>query len=178
MSEADLLAKVESSTEVKRKWEKTVALFDKGLPVYTDLLEIILGSLQQNCSECKAAITIEATFGDHPTGSPRERRPVAFCQGFLIQFHCGKKKCREATVSRHGLVQFKLIMLLTKTLEAHAGFYCDWCKRLQKKVHRCNRCQTKVYCSQACLDMDWEMVHKKICSRNPDARKIKPKHRA
>ena len=127
---------------------------------------------------CRAAITIEATFGDHPTGSLRERRPVAFCQGFLIQFHCGKKKCREATVSRHGLVQFKLIMLLTKTLQAHAGFYCDWCKRLQKKVHRCKRCQTKVYCSQACLNMDWEMVHEKICSRSPDARKIKPKHRA
>ena len=175
---ADLLAKVESSTEVKRKWEKTVELFDNGLPVYTDLLEIILGSLRQNCSECNAAITVEATFGDHPTGSARERRPVAFCQGFLIQFHCGTKKCREATIARHGLVQFRLIMLLTKTLEAHAGFYCDWCKRLQKKVHRCKRCQTKVYCSQACLDMDWELVHKKICSRNPDARKIKPKHRA
>ena len=179
-AEADLLAKVESSTDVERKWEKTVELFDKGLPVYTDLLEIILGSLQQNCSECKAPITIEATFGDHPTGSPRERRPVAFCQGFLIQFHCGKKKCREATLGRHGLVQVQLIMLLNKTLaQEHVGSYCDWCQRLlQKKVERCNKCQTKVYCSQTCLNKDWELIHKKICSSNPDGRKIKLKHRA
>ena len=47
-TEADLLAKVELSREVERKWDETVELFGNGLPVYIDLLEIILGSLQQN----------------------------------------------------------------------------------------------------------------------------------
>ena len=59
------------------------------------------------------------------------------------------------------------------------GSYCDWCQRLlQKKVEMCNKCQTKVYCSQTCLNKDWELIHKKICSSNPDGRKTKLKHRA
>ena len=176
--EADLLAKVEDSVLVEGKWNEASVLLEKGFPVYTDLLEIILGGLKQKCSACKTDMTVEATFGDHPEGSVRERRPVALCQGFLIQFHCGKKRCREVVVARHKNVQTKLIMLLKKTLEAHAGFFCDGCKRLKKKVHRCMKCQTKVYCSQACLDKDWEAVHSKICSSNPDQRKVKPKHRA
>ena len=175
---ADLLTKVESSASVQEKWEGAVALLDKGLPVYKDLLELVLGTLHQKCSSCKAAISVEATFGDHPSGSRRERRPVALCQGFLTEFHCGKKKCREAVVSKQGADQMVLIMLITSTLQAHKGFNCDWCKKLHKKVHRCNICKTKVYCSKACLDMDRKAVHSKICSPNPDPRKVKEKHRA
>jgi len=175
---AEMLIKVETSASVQKKWETAVAMLDKGLPAYKDLLELVLGKLSQKCSSCKAAITVEATFGDHPSGSRRESRPVAICQGFLLQFHCGKKKCREAVVSKHGAGQMKLIMLITSTLQAHKGFNCAWCSKLHKKVHRCNTCKTKVYCSKACLDMDWKAVHSKICSANPDPRKVKEKHRA
>ena len=176
--EAGLLAQTEMSVNVQRKWAEAVLLLDKGLPAYKDLLKLVLGSLRQRCSSCNVAITVEATFGDHPSGSRRERRPVAMVQGFLLQFHCGKKKCREAAVTKQGVGQLKLIKLITDTLQAHKGFNCDWCKKLHKKVHRCNTCLTKVYCSKACLDEDWKVVHSKICTKDPDPRKVKSKHRA
>ena len=43
------------------------------------------------------------------------------------------------------------------------GFICESCNRMTEKVHRCSRCESKLYCSAECLDDDWKLVHKKMC---------------
>ena len=46
-----------------------------------------------------------------------------------------------------------------------------------EKVHRCTGCWTKVYCSQECLDKDWEVVHKEVCNLEEDPKKKKDDRR-
>ena len=50
---------------------------------------------------------------------------------------------------------------------------CDYCSMIGKKVHRCGVCKTKVYCSEECQLIDWNLVHSKICNEGDVARKVK-----
>jgi len=170
-----LMTQVEPSERVQQKWEKVVAALTPSIAPYNTLLEIILGSLQQECSVCKTKITIESTFGDHPSGSRKEKRPVAMCQGSIFKFHCGKNRCREDMVSKHTKDQVVISQTTIKYIQDHKKDRCDWCSTMKRKVHRCSRCLTKVYCSQECLNMDWKKVHKEVCREAPDTRKIKMK---
>ena len=173
-----LVGEVETSLAVQDKWDRVAAALAPGLAPYYTVLEIVLGGRDKNCSACSKAVRVEATFGDHPRNHAKERRPVAVVQGFLPKFHCGQARCREEVVARHGIDQITLVQTFHGPLQAHAKFRCDWCKTPRKKVHRCRRCLTKVYCSQDCLARDWDLVHSKVCRDPPDQRKVKDKHRA
>ena len=53
-----LLAKVEPSLKVQDKWDMLVTTLSFGLTPYNSLIEIVLGNLQQECSNCRQQITI------------------------------------------------------------------------------------------------------------------------
>jgi len=168
-----LLAQVEPSGRVQEKWEQVVLKLSTNLIPYYDLLDIVLGSLQQECSICKAKITIESTYEDHPLGSRRAERPVALCHGLFLKFHCGKMKCRREIALKYDKDQTATMKMILENVQKYKGNRCDWCTTLKRKVHRCSRCLTKVYCSQECLVMDWKKVHKEVCREKPEVRKMK-----
>ena len=39
---------------------------------------------------------------------------------------------------------------------------CNGCIKYSNKTHKCSRCRAVVYCSQDCLNADWES-HKTVC---------------
>ena len=122
-------------------------------------------------------IIIVSTFGDHPAGSIKERRPVSIVQGHVIKYHCGKETCRKAVMQKHAVDNVAIMGTMMEEIKKHQNSRCDWCKTMKKEVHRCSRCLTKHYCSQECLNMDWEKVHKKVCKEKPDIRKLKSQQR-
>lgn len=168
-----LVAQAEPSERVQEKWQQVVTALSSGLAPYCKLLEIVLGNLQQKCSVCMVNIKIESTFGDHPSGSLKERKPVAICQGQLTKFHCGKEKCRTDVREMHVKDQVAIMQYVMKAIKEHRKDRCDWCNTLKRVVHRCSKCLTKVYCSEECHDLDWEKVHKDICREKSDIRKLK-----
>jgi len=168
-----LVAQADPSSKVQEKWDLVVTSLSNGPAPYNTLLEIVLGNLQQKCSSCKQSIKIESTFGDHPSGSFKDRKPVAFCQGNIMKYHCGKEKCSKNVAMKHIKDQVALMDYVLKEVKDHKSDRCDWCKTMKKSVHRCSRCLTKVYCSQECLNMDWYKVHKEICKEDSNIRKKK-----
>jgi len=172
-----LVSQVEPPAKVQEKWEKVTAALSSSLVPYKRLLEIVLGGLKQNCTICKRDIIVESTFGDHPSGSLRERRPVAICQGHVIKYHCGKDSCRKAVTHKHAMENMTIMLPMFEEIKKHEKSRCDWCKTMKKEVHRCSRCLTKAYCSRECLNMDWEKVHQKVCREEPDIRKQKTQYR-
>jgi len=170
-----LVSQIEPPSKVQEKWDLVVVALSKGLVPYIKILEIVLGNLMQNCTICKKRVKIESTFGDHPSGSLKERRPVAMCQGHVIKYHCGKDSCRKAMVDKHAMENMSVLMPMIEEIKKYKKNRCDWCKTLKKEVHRCSRCLTKVYCNKECLKLDWEKVHHKVCKEKPDIRKQKLK---
>jgi len=170
-----LVRQVEPPAKVEEKWELVVEALSKGLTSYNKLLEIVLGGLQHSCTICEKKIKVESTFGDHPSGSVKERRPVALCQGHVIKYHCGKDSCRKAVTQKHATENITILLPMMEEIKKHKMNRCDWCKTLKKEVHRCSRCLTKVYCNKDCLKLDWEKVHHKVCREKPDIRKQKLK---
>jgi len=168
-----LVKQVESPVRVQEKWEMVATALSKGLVPYSQLLDIVLDGLQQECTICKKEIIIVSTFGDHPAGSLKERRPVAIVQGHVIKYHCGKETCRKALMQKHAMDNVAIMGTMMEEIKKHQNSRCDWCKTMKKEVHRCSRCLTKHYCSQECLNLDWEKVHKKVCKEKPDIRKQK-----
>ena len=132
-----------------------------------------MGSVEQTCSSCDTRITIEATFGDHLSGSARERRPVAMVQGHVLKNHCGKGSCMQEVVTSHFKEEGVMTVAITEELNNGKSDRCDWCATLKRSVHRCGKCLTKVYCSQECLLTDWQKVHKLICKEESVMRKRK-----
>lgn len=116
-----VMEQVERAAKVQEKWDQVVIALSQGVAPYNIVLEIILGSLQQECSGCKLKIKIESTFGDHPAGSIKERRPVAICQGTIFKFHCGTKKCREEVVAKHGMDQVAITLTTMEYIQVGAG---------------------------------------------------------
>jgi len=168
-----LVKQVEPSVSVQEKWDKVVTALSSSLHPYKNLLEIILGDLQQECNNCKKEITIESTLVDHPVGFAKERRPTAICSGYILKYHCGEKKCREKVNQKHLLENKAMVELMLEEIQKLKTSRCDWCRTMKKEVHSCSRCLTKVYCSQECQDLDWEKVHKSVCRQDPDIRKLK-----
>ena len=138
------------------------------------VLAVVLGGPRHRCLHCATAVTPEATYGDHLTGNPRECRPVDFCQGFKLEVHCVRRECRQALVAR---VQENALLMIVFQTEVQKHSRCDWCQALCSSQHQCSRCGTKAYCSQGCLDRDQAAGHHKLCSLNPDPRKVKAKRR-
>jgi len=170
-----LVNQVEPPAKVQEKWEMVVATLSTTMAPYSELLGIVLGGIKHSCCICKKEITIESTYGDHPSGSVKERRPVALCQGHVIKYHCGKESCRKAMTQKHTMDNVAIMMPMLKEVKKHQDSRCDWCKTMKKEVHRCSRCLTKHYCSQECLNKDWVKVHSKVCREKPDIRKQKLK---
>ena len=170
-----LVRQVEPPAKVQEKWELMVVALSKGLAPYNRLLEIVLGGLQHSCTICKKNIIVESTFGDHPSGSAKERRPVALCQGHVIKYHCGKDSCRKEVTQKHAMENITILFPMMEEIKRNKMNRCDWCKTLKKEVHRCSRCLTKVYCNKDCLKLDWEKVHHKVCREKPNIRKQKLK---
>ena len=81
--------------------------------------------------------------------------------------------CQIETVQQEAEFHKKIssvINYITSRLVTHK---CDYCGLLGRKVHRCGGCKTEVYCTRQCLDMDWEVVHRKICGKGELVRKVK-----
>jgi len=154
--------------------ELTEAFSGTQFPTFTELLKIWCGgSLVQNCSFCKAAVTVAAVGGE-VLGAFRGLGPPGI---ILLPYmspiiYCGGSKCTtQVDVKREAWNKFTLAV--NASYNKLSENKCDHCFKLANEVHRCSKCLTKNYCSRDCQQKDWEEKHQELCNSAADKRKMK-----
>jgi len=169
---ANALSKNDTSEKFNMKLVAVLKGLEKGVMPFNDLLDILCeDNRQKTCSACNSTIYVEdiqfPCFVKPPT------KPFVLCIFGTSAFSCASMSCFE-TVRENTLA---LVMTLQTIYQNFALKYtpnrCDMCFKFSKKVHRCGRCLTKVYCSKQCMDLDWSLIHKEICKKEQDGRKVK-----
>jgi len=156
--------------------DSIVASLSTNLIPFMRVLELLCGSLEQQCTNCKDHITIGAVYYQDVGDEEIPSLPfVAIAPMVLIKkFSCTKKSCVKI-ILENLLKEYQILNRLTFFVRTkYLDNICDFCFMAGKKAHRCGGCKTKVYCSQTCLEEDWAGVHKKICVRSKgESRKVK-----
>lgn len=145
---------------------------DPHIPPFKRLLKIVCGgSLNNACVFCSKQIVVRAIYGQvGDVGGP-----TVFVQLYFPRvFNCGEKSCLEQSYSKMMLLQ-KWTAGVSAAASKLAPNICDFCYKFSEKVHRCDRCLTKIYCSKECLQQDLRGKHEAACKKESDQRKVKVK---
>ena len=89
---------------------------------------------------------------------------------------CHREACNKEVFKRY-IARFNSSLGVLHAMKAQHS-KCDWCFLYCDKPHRCRGCRTKLYCSQACLEADWRLVHESLCKGRGEERKVKADQRA
>jgi len=160
------------------------------IPPFPKFLEIFCGgSLSQKCSTCNKSITVARVSGqmdfqgrgqmDLQDGGGKGQTMIAFhgvatvyARSFRSRiFSCNtSKKCAEKGMFHSWYDQWTVavddqhVRLATNK--------CDICFKVAFKVHRCENCCTKQWCSVECRELDWAEGHKNNCKKGAPQRKM------
>jgi len=169
---AAALSRDESSEKSNQKRVAVLEGLEKGLMTSTDLLNILCeGNMKKTCSACNANICVEDMVFPFFVKPPA--RPSIFCSLGLSTFCCSKTSCFQTMSKDTAMLGITLQTIYHHFALKSTPNRCDMCFKFSKKVHRCVGCLTKVYCSEQCRDQDWNIIHKDICKKEQDLRKIK-----
>ena len=101
------------------------------------------------CSKEEAGKIIHGRFPD---------KPIIYDSKLVS---CGDRQdCIRAVVSAQ-LSRYDHVGRLLHEFLSHS-LLCNGCIKYSNKTHKCSRCRAVVYCSQDCLNADWES-HKAVC---------------
>ena len=157
-------------------WDQVLAALEDQLVPYSKLVEIfMMDETRRRCGGCKRETRVQMIKTHRSLDAGREMKPF-ICQWLSGGYVCCRNKaCCRKVISRY-LREYELL-LDAFCAKGTSAFNCDQCFRRCEKVHRCTGCWTKVYCSQECLDKDWEVVHKEVCNLEEDPKKKKDDRR-
>ena len=83
---------------------------------------------------------------------------------FAPFFFCGAPACKETVKDLYNQESIR-----SKNSQESpdsvtiTGFACDHCGLHSNHPHRCSGCKSKHYCTQECQNLNWNLVHMKMC---------------
>ena len=85
-------------------------------------------------------------------------KPILYDNRFVS---CGDREDCIGSVVSMQMKRFEEQGSLLHEFLSHS-LLCNGCIKYSNKTHKCSRCRAVVYCSQECLNADWES-HKTVC---------------
>jgi len=173
---AAALNKNESAEKFNLKRVAVLEGLEKGMMPFTYLLNILCdGNQHKICGTCNSSIFVEdivfPSFVQRSLQTPSKPSLLCFCG--VSTFSCSSISCFETSWENTTSLAMTLQTIYHHFALKSTPNRCDMCFKFSKKVHRCDRCLTKVYCSEECRDQDWSLVHKDLCKKEQDGRKMK-----
>ena len=159
---------------IEEVWKKSINILESETWTYEELANTFCkGASCPKCYNCSKHISAinRAFWLDTVETSLNRNLPSAYViiatpLRSLI-FVCGDNNCVKGF--------YEKISIHIKDLNCSPN-RCDACFKHVRKMHRCSKCLTKIYCGQDCLNQDWN-IHKDLCTKILRKQKMDKKQR-